>query len=471
VNRELSILVVDDEQNAIFGTEAILREEGYEKIFHTSDSTTVLEMIDEFAIDIVLLDITMPEVSGLELLPQIRDSFPLVSAIMITGHDDVEMSVDCMRSGAHDYIVKPVKNNRLLLSIDSTTRFQQIKRENELLKQQLLNPSKTANSVFSDIITCSQSMLSLFQYCEAVSLSRQVILINGETGVGKELFAKAIHTLSGCTGKFVAVNLAGVDAAVFSDTLFGHSKGAFTGADAARKGLIEKAEGGTLFLDEIGDLNEDAQVKLLRLLQEREYTPLGSDNQKYSTARIVTATHRNLKSLVKKGKFRSDLYYRLKVHKFEIPPLRERKKDIALLLNHFIGQAAKELGKSAPSYPPQLLSLLATYSFPGNIREFEAMIYNAVSRHHSKMLSMEIFKEAINDSLELEESDSNLQTNSTRHSLSFPEKLPTLKEVSNLTVKEALMRSDNNQRIAAEMLGISHQAINKRIRNMNSNKS
>ncbi|MDZ7767137.1 MAG: sigma 54-interacting transcriptional regulator [Melioribacteraceae bacterium] len=221
---------------------------------------------------------------------------------------------------------------------------------------------------------------------EAIAKTNLPVLITGETGTGKELIANAIHKVSGRKGELVPVNVAGVDDNLFSDTLFGHKKGAFTGAEIERKGLIERAEDGTLFLDEIGDLNIESQVKLLRLLQEGQFYPLGSDIAKLSNARIIVATNRSIKSLQSSNTFREDLYYRLRSHHINIPPLRERKKDIPYLIDFFLIRAAKELGKTKPRPPKELYTLLSNYHFPGNIRELEGIIYDAVSLHKSGIL-------------------------------------------------------------------------------------
>jgi DNA-binding NtrC family response regulator len=242
--------------------------------------------------------------------------------------------------------------------------------------------------------------------------------------------------------------------------LFGHKKGAYTGADSAREGLIAHAAAGTLFLDEIGDLKESSQVKLLRLLQEQSYYPLGSDTPQRSNARIIVATNRDLEKLMSEGKFRKDLYYRLIAHHVQIPPLRERKEDIPLLLDHFLDKASYALNKKKPTSPPELLTLLAAYDFPGNVRELEALVTDAVARHRSGVLSMERFKEVIGR--DLRSSRSSLSGEGTP--LDISAHFPTLKEAEDFLIREALKRSHGNQRIAASFLGITSQALNKRLR-------
>jgi len=307
-------------------------------------------------------------------------------------------------------------------------------------------------------------MRSIFQYIESISVSPQPILITGETGVGKELVSKAIHRLSQRKGAFVPVNVAGLDDNVFADTLFGHKKGAFTGADQARNGLVEQASGGTLFLDEIGDLSPVSQVKLLRLLQDGEYFPLGSDVGKRSDARVVVATNQNIQALQESGKFRKDLYYRLCCHQIHLPPLRERREDLPVLLDHFIEKASETLGKKKPTPPGELLALLSTYGFPGNVRELQSIILDAVSSHKSGKLSMEGFKSYLRQKQPTLEADPKHLSQGERFLVSFSEPLPTLKQTEQLLISEAMKRARRNQATAAQLLGITRQALNKRLK-------
>jgi len=313
------------------------------------------------------------------------------------------------------------------------------------------------------IITNNKDMIAAFEYIHRIAESSQPILITGETGTGKELIAKSIHKASKLKGEMVTVNAAGLDDNVFSDTLFGHVKGAFTGADRARRGLIEKANFGTLFLDEIGDLSSMSQVKLLRLLQEGEYLPIGQDESKHSTARIITATNINLWLLEGQGRFRKDLNYRLRTHHINIPPLRDRLDDLPLLVSHFLGKAAKSLNKKKPTAPKELVPLLSTHSFPGNIRELEAMIFDAVSRHTIKILNLNTFKSHM-EKVRKREKRKRTIDEPPQPSVTFPEELPTIKEATKLLVEEAMKRASGNQTIAAKMLGISRQALGKRLK-------
>jgi len=286
------------------------------------------------------------------------------------------------------------------------------------------------------------------------------VLVTGETGTGKELLALAIHRLSGRSGEFVPVNVAGLDDTLFSDTLFGHRKGGFTGADRDRPGLIERASGGTLFLDEIGDLAAQSQIKLLRLLQEGRYYPIGSDMQKASDARIVLATNRDIHTMQEKGEFRKDLYFRLRTHHIHLPPLRKRREDIPTLVDHFLSKAAESLGRNKPTPPKELRALLGTCEFPGNIRELEGMVFDAVSRHRSGVLSLDSFKEKLGDGGQGDEDQPRRQ----EAKIVFSDSLPSLSEAEETLIDEALRRAQGNQSVAARMLGLSRRALNNRLR-------
>jgi len=316
---------------------------------------------------------------------------------------------------------------------------------------------------FSEIITDNEKIRLVFKYIESIAPSSQPILITGETGVGKELIARSIHTLSKLKGRFVAVNVAGLDDNVFSDTLFGHIKGSFTGAEQDRKGLIDRAVGGTLFLDEIGDLHPASQIKLLRFLQEGEYLPLGQDKVEQTNVRIVASTNEDLWSLQRKDKFRKDLNFRLRTHHIHLPPLRERTDDIPLLVRHFLEKSAAALQKKVPTPPKELYELLATYSFPGNVRELESMIHDAVSIHAAKILSLDSFKLHITRAQE-NLKDITVVESEYPLSVTFGEKLPTIKQATRMLVTEAMKRAKGNQTLAANMLGISRQALSKRIK-------
>jgi DNA-binding NtrC family response regulator len=381
----------------------------------------------------------------------------------MTAANEVDVAVECMKKGAFDYLVKPVEKDRFVSSVNRALELSDLRNEILSLKKYLLTDKLEWEEAFSSIITTSKKMRSIFQYIEAIAGSVGPVMITGETGVGKELIARAIHTLSGLKGDFVAVNIAGLDDTVFSDTLFGHKKGAYTGAEQAREGLIVKASGGTLFFDEIGDMNQLSQIKLLRLLQENKYYPLGSDVAAQSTARIIVATNKELKELELKGEFRKDLYYRLCTHHIHIPPLRERAEDIPLLLDYFLEKIARSLNKKKPTPPRELVTLLSNYHFPGNIRELQTMVYDAVVQHKSGILSTESFKKSIGQEHRAEVHNNLPKKQKTSLLVEIFGRFPTLKEVENLLIEEALKISKGNQGIAATFLGITRQALNKRL--------
>jgi len=456
------VLLVDDELPWLRSLSLTLEGPGgITNLHQCADSREVMAVLRSNDIGLVLLDLTMPDISGEELLAQIVEEFPHIRVIILSGMNQLETAVSCMRAGAFDYFVKTVDEGRLIEGVLRAIRMVELEYENRAIRHRFFRDELDSPEVFHAIVTKNAAMRACFHYLEAVAPSCQPILITGESGVGKELIADAIHTLSGNSGELVSVNVAGLDDNMFADTLFGHVRGAFTGADNVRKGMIERAAGGTLFLDEIGDLSISSQVKLLRLLQSGEYYPLGSDQPKQMTARVIVATHADLDAKMAAGEFRRDLYYRLYSHHVHIPPLRERKEDLPLLLDHFLTEAADKLNKKKPTPPKELAVLLSTYDFPGNIRELEAMVYDAVSQHQNKTLSMQSFLTRIGSQLEQPQLNCSFSDENPFASLSV---LPTLQQAAQLLVDEAMQRSCGNQSIAARLLGISQPALSKRLK-------
>jgi DNA-binding NtrC family response regulator len=413
-------------------------------------------------IGLVILDLTMPFLSGEELLKQIGEQHPEVTAIVVSGLNQLETAVRCMKLGAFDYFIKTDEEDRIVGGVLRAVRMKEMQRDYLEMSTRLAGGELRHPEAFAAIVTGDRAMLQVFAYLEAVAKSPQPLLITGESGVGKELVAQAAHRLSGCRGKLVTVNVAGLDDTVFADTLFGHVRGAFTGADQLRRGMVEEAADGTLFLDEIGDLSIASQVKLLRLLQEGEFFPMGSDQPKRLKARIIVATHQNLMEKENAGAFRRDLFYRLRTHQVHVPPLRERPGDITLLLDHFLGEAALTLGKKKPTPPRELPQFLATYSFPGNVRELKAMVYDAVSVNYDRMLSMDTFVKSV-ERLQSECVASGVATPRRNPFAGFDE-LPTFSDAAAFLVLEAMDRSGGNQTLAARLLGISQPALSKRLK-------
>ncbi len=460
------ILLVDDEEHFLLSAELTLSSNGITNIETCRDSRQVVQRLSNKYYSLVALDINMQYLSGIELLRQIAGSYPDIPVIMITAVNDVDSAVRCIKEGAFDYVVKPITDTKLVTTIRRGLELAEVRSENEMLKQSLLRENVEHPEAFTEIVTRSAALRSIFRYIEAIAKTNLPVLITGETGTGKELFAEAVHRASGRKGELVSVNVAGVDDDFFSDTLFGHKKGAFTGAESERKGLIEKADDGTLFLDEIGDLSTASQVKLLRLLQDGSFYPLGSDVAKLSDARIIVATHRDIKTMQAAETFRQDLYYRLKSHHIAIPPLRERKLDVPSLIDHFLAKAAAALNKKRPTAPKELYTLLSNYAFPGNVRELEGMIFEAVSLHSTGILSLESVRKNIS-AASLDKSSKDVTPSLNQQSneiIAIPGRFPTLAEAEESLIGEALKRAEGNQTIAAELLGLSRRALNNRLR-------
>ncbi len=458
------VLLVDDEEPFLASAAFILKGEGITNVAACSDSRRVMPLLGEQDFSLVILDLTMPHITGAELLPQIIQQRPDTPVIIMTAVNEVESAVQCMKEGALDYLVKPLKGDTFIGAVTRALKFREVNAENTRLKQYVLSDKLAHPEAFSGIIAQGKAMQGIFKYVEAVADTVLPVLITGETGVGKESLARALHSLSKRSGAFTAVNAAGLDDTLFSDTLFGHKKGSFTGAAVERGGMIEAAGSGTLFLDEIGDLAVSSQVKLLRLLQDGTYYPLGSDVQKKTDARFIFATNINLEEAIAQGSFRKDLYYRLRSHRIHIPPLRERREDIPLLFNYFLEQGGKLLNKKVPLVPPELPLLLVNYSFPGNIRELQAMVFDALARHEKGILSMKSFREIIGSETLLQVGQETLLPGDGVNLLKlFNGRFPYLKEVENFLIGEALKIAENNQGIAANMLGMTRNALNKRL--------
>ena len=360
------ILIVDDEKDIGFLLAAFFKREGYEP-FYVSTGQEALKIFDKQPFDLVLLDIKMPDIDGIELLKEFKRKRSNINVIMITAYPSIETAVEAMREEAFDYINKPFNLEELKQLIERA-----LAREKTIFK--------TKDFHYGKIVARSPAMLRILETLPKVASTKANVLIIGESGVGKEIIAHAIHSLSPRSDKpFVTVNCAGIPETLLESELFGYKKGAFTGATTDRMGLFQSAHKGTLFLDEIGDLSLTLQVRLLRVVEEKRFKPLGSNKEIEVDIRLISATNQDLEQKVTAGQFREDLYYRLNVIPIRIPPLRERKEDIPVLVEHFLKKYSKELGKEIPKISSSALSFLMEYGFPGNVRELEHIIERCVA--------------------------------------------------------------------------------------------
>jgi len=460
------IMLVDDEADVLSLMKSFLCHEGFQKVVTFEDSQQALEYFKSEELALVVIDLRMPRLHGRDLLEAFTELKPYIPVIVVTAESHIESAIECMKTGAIDYLTKPVTINRYIASVKRALELRSLNEDLRMMDIAVDQAETVQATQIPSIITRDSEMLTLLRYVEVVSKSSQPVLVFGETGVGKELVARAVHTLSGKKGGFISINIAGLDEQMFSDTLFGHRRGAFTGALNDRDGLIMKAENGTIFLDEIGDMNELSQIKLLRLLQENEYYQLGSDIPLRSNARLVVATNKNLWNSMNEGKFRKDLYYRLCTHQVTIPPLRKRTGDIPLLFEHFIRQSSKSMGKGRLTYRKELIDFLVTYEFPGNIRELQSIIHDLVSRTSTSNLSTALLKQII--TREQGPAKASLEPGSPAadpdgNGVAFSS-FPTLKQAETVLIEKALEISRNNQGTAARLLGITRQALNNRLR-------
>jgi len=369
----LSVLIVDDEEDILNVLKFILTKEGYQ-VDTALDGKQALQLFKKGSYDIVLTDLRMPEMDGIELLQRIKEIRPETEVLIMTAYASIESAVLAMKKGAADYIVKPFLNEDVKMRIARVAEHIKLKRDVEVLKQQI--SQKLETTYFLGTSPQVQKLLSLI---EQIAPTKSNVLILGESGTGKSLIAELIHKNSPRRdGPFISINCAAIPETLLEAELFGYKKGAFTGAVSDKKGLIELANGGTLFLDEIGDLPLGLQAKLLKFLETYEFIPLGDIHKKHVDIRLISATNKDLEKLIKEGKFREDLYYRLSVIELRIPPLRERKEDIPVLVYYFIEQVSKHYNKTVKGITNEALSCLLNYDWPGNVRELKNVIERAV---------------------------------------------------------------------------------------------
>ncbi len=442
------VLVVDDEQTQRETLMSVLKTWGH-KVIEANNGKSALEMLENQAIDLILTDLRMPQMSGLELLVQAKRERPDIDIIVMTAYGSIEGAVQAMKDGAADFIAKPIDLSQLEIVLRRTMDRRQLVRENRSLKRRL----EESTSGFR-MLGETENMLGVMAKASRAASTDATVLIVGESGTGKELLARSVHDLSlRAEGPFVAVNCAALPETLLESELFGHVKGAFTGADKDRLGRVRQAAGGTLFLDEIGDVSPMVQIKLLRFLQDREFNPVGSDFAHKADVRVVAATHQNLQERIADGKFREDLFFRLNVVNLDLPPLRDRKEDIPQLAALFLVRYAKRYDRPARTFSNEAMAALMAYSYRGNVRELENIIEQTVVMTMGEVVHRD----------DLPGSLTKPQTNSQPNSLSYENidgDLPLL--LTNLEKKiimETLAVYSGNQSSAARHLGLTESGL------------
>jgi len=462
--RKVRILIVDDEPSMREMLSIVLRRDGYE-VLVAENGRDAIAQLRARPFDLLLSDIKMPDVTGVDVLRAAKEINRDIVAFMVTAYASTSTAVEAMRLGAVDYFTKPFSMDELRLKIRQHLETHQLKQENLLLKKALHTRYE-----FSNIIGGSEPMLEVFRMVETIAKTTSTVLITGESGTGKDLVARAIHynSLRG-DRPFVALNCGGLPETLLESELFGHMRGAFTGADANKKGLIEAAEGGTIFLDEIGEMNTTMQVKLLRVLQDRRFRRLGGTEEVQADIRVVAATNQDLQKLVAGGRFREDLFYRINVIQMHLPPLRERREDIPLLADHFLAKYAGQMQKAVRSISHAASALLQAYAWPGNVRELENVIERAVALEPSPSVLPDSLPAHIRAQSASITTDLGADSGSLTSDAATLPRLPDLGEGFDLEARGedfyrhyialALERAGGVQVRAAEMLGMSFRSF------------
>ena len=439
------VLVVDDEENLRLVLRTLLRRQGYE-VEVASNGEEALGLVDAFGPDFIVTDVRMPKLGGLDLLATLRAKGQQASVIVMSAYGNVDQALEAIKAGAYDYVQKPFKPEEVLLTLRKAEEREALRRENRALREEIRKEHQ-----FESLLAKSQSMQDVFRTIAKIADYKTTVLIQGESGVGKELVARALHRRSARkTGPFVAVNCGAIPEALLESELFGHRKGAFTDANADRRGMFEEADGGSLFLDEIGELPMQLQVKLLRVLQDETIRRLGDTRDQKVDVRIITATHRDLTAEVKAGRFREDLFYRLNVLPLTIPPLRGRREDVPLLIDHFVARNNARLGTSIRGLDPEARRLLVEYPWPGNVRELENTIERAMVLCESDTIGSADLPARVREAREP------VQAQLASGELSIKK---TTRIIEEMLIRRALQKTRGNRTRAAEVLELSHRAL------------
>jgi two-component system response regulator AtoC len=452
-----TILVIDDEKAIRWSLGEALKENSY-GVLEADNGEKGLRLFRERSADLVLIDLRLPGESGLEVLSRIKDLDPSVPVIMMTAYGEVETAVDAMKKGAYDFVLKPFALEKLKITIANALETQNLRNELAYMKK------ATEGTDFKDFVGQSQAITQIFDKLKKIGKSKaNTILITGESGVGKELVARTIHTCSHSeTRPFMEINCASVPETLLESELFGYEKGAFTDAKTRKKGLVELAEGGTLFLDEIGEMGITLQSRLLRVIENKTFRRVGGVQDLRVNTRIVAATNRDLENEIEQKTFRKDLYFRLKVIPIHVPPLRGRKEDVPLLVNHFVDRFNGELGKHVKPVAREVMEVLVSYDWPGNVRELKNVIERAMLLDAEEEILLEHLPPEIH-----EPESGGVTTGKSAHVLSsfFP---MTLREVERIQIEKTLEQTKGNKSKAAGILGISRQTLREKLKSFDS---
>ncbi len=439
------ILIVDDDDALRESLELVLAAEGYE-LASAASGMQALERIESMPVDVILCDLRMPGLDGFDLIPQLAARLPGVPIILMSAHATADLAIEAMRRGAYDYLAKPFQPSEVLLTLRKAHERERLRRANQLLKRDV---SRALGE--RPIVAASQVMIDLLEMLERTATFKATVLLTGESGTGKEVLARALHAQSPRRDEpFVAVNSGAIPEQLLESEFFGHAKGAFTGANRARRGLFSEANRGSIFLDEIGELPLALQVKLLRVLQEEEIRPVGESKAQQVDVRVIAATARDLEAEIAAGRFREDLYYRLNVIHLHVPALRDRRKDIPLLVDHFLAHFRDTLGKPVRTIADDTLAKLTGYHWPGNVRELENVIERAVILADGDRLTLRELPDSIASGCSKEAAESSGGDFALRRAR---------RTFEIQMIRRALSATEGNRTHAAKLLEISHRAL------------